>query len=68
MKAEYNVNLLRGNHGIWLFVSKNGKVVFEQAGLKTPDEAMDYAKAVIRAEETKEDQKAEAPEGPSNMD
>lgn len=51
MNAEYTVDLLKGVHGIWLFVKKDGRVVFEQAGLKTVDEAFEYAKAVIKYEE-----------------
>jgi hypothetical protein len=67
MKAEYSVNLLNGNHGVWLFVSKNGKVVLEQAGIKTAGQAIDYAKAVIEEEEKQEAQKAKTPQGPDNL-
>jgi hypothetical protein len=51
MKSEYDINLLQGNHGIWLFVRKNNEVVFEQPGIKTIEEALKYAKAVIEFEE-----------------
>jgi hypothetical protein len=60
MLAEYSVNLLNGNHGIWLFVSKNGKVVIEQAGIKTVAKAMELAAAVITSEENHEAERKEA--------
>ncbi len=51
MKHQYTIALLPGNHGIWLFVRKSGEVVFEQAGIKTIDDAFTFAKAAIEAEE-----------------
>jgi len=51
IKNAYDVALLQGNHGIWLFVRKDDKVVFEQSGIKSVKEALDYARAVIEAEE-----------------
>ena len=70
MRAEYTINLLNADHGIWMFVSKNGKVVSEQAGLKEPKQALVFALAVILSEEKDEEKKQEAktPEAPDNMD
>jgi hypothetical protein len=51
MKNDYDVVLLRGEHGIWLFIHKNTNVIFEQSGIKSLKEAMAYAAAVIEAEE-----------------
>jgi len=70
MKAEYSVNLLNGNHGIWVLVSKNGKVVFEQAGIASPEIALQYALSVISYEEKEETKKLEAKtdQSPDNAD
>ena len=51
MKNQYTINLLKGNHGIWLFVKKDDKHLFEQAGLKTPSEALQFALQIIEQEE-----------------
>lgn len=48
---NYDVALLKGNHGIWLFVKKDGQVIFEQSGIKSVETALQYAKAVIEHEE-----------------
>lgn len=68
MKGEYKITLLNADHGIWMFVSKNDKVVSEQAGLKTPEQALKYALAVILSEEKEEDKKAQTSQAPDNMD
>ena len=60
MKADYTITLLPADHGIWLLVAKRSKVVSEQSGLKTPEQALKYALAVILSEETDEAKKAEA--------
>jgi hypothetical protein len=67
MRAEYSINLLNADHGIWMFVSKNGKVVSEQAGLKTPEQSLKYALAVILSEETDEAKRKEAEEEASRI-
>ena len=50
LKHNYKFEFLQGNHGIWLFVSVDGQVVFEQAGLNLED-AMKYIQAVITKHE-----------------
>lgn len=54
MNKVYTAELLPGNHGIWLFVKQNGIVIFEQAGLKTVEDALDFAKGVILSKESLE--------------
>jgi hypothetical protein len=55
----YSVRLIEGNHGIWCYVfgpSKIGwltDVIMEQSGFKSTSDAMDWAKAIIEAEEKK---------------
>lgn len=51
MKYNYQIDLIIGNHGIWLFVNKNGKLVYEQAGLDNIDNVLARTKAVIEYEE-----------------
>lgn len=70
MKAQYVIDLLNGEHGVWLFISKNGKVVCEQAGIQSPGQAIDFAKAVILSEEKEEAKKQEAGKvlSPDNSD
>jgi hypothetical protein len=36
---HYELQCFPGNHGIWLFVWRDGKVIMEQAGFKTNEEA-----------------------------
>jgi hypothetical protein len=47
IKGEYEISLLQGRYGIWLFVLQDGRVLFERAGIKSLDEALAHAKAVI---------------------
>ena len=47
LKGEYEIVLLQGNHGIWLFVKQYNKLIIEQSGIKTLDDALKFAKAVI---------------------
>ena len=49
IKGQYEIALLQGNHGIWLFVKQDGQVIFEQAGIKSLDTALQYAKSIIEA-------------------
>jgi hypothetical protein len=67
MRAEYSVNLLNDGHGVWLFVSKNGKVVTQRNGIKNPSEALKLATSVIESEETHEAQRKEAEEEASRV-
>ena len=53
IKDEYDIVLLQGNHGIWLFIKKYDVTIFEQSGIKTLDAALAYAKAVIETEDQK---------------
>lgn len=53
IKDEYDVVLLQGNHGIWLFIKKYDVTIFEQAGFKNLDDVFACAKAVIEAEDLK---------------
>lgn len=53
MKHTYKIDLLPGNHGIWAFVSKDLKLVIEQSGFKTVEEALEFAKGIIKSEESK---------------
>lgn len=58
MKYQYEINLLKGDHGIWLFVSNKDKgppgkpqLLFEQAAIKSVEEAFKFAAQVIANEE-----------------
>ena len=33
------LEMLNGNHGVWLFIFENGKLLFEQAGHKNDEAA-----------------------------
>ena len=54
MKKVYDIRLLPGEHGIWLFVSADGILLNEQSSLKTVEQALAYAKGFIEAEEKME--------------
>lgn len=51
LKHHYETSFIKGNHGIWLFIKKDNKTIFEQAGL-TLDEACQWIKQIIHHEET----------------
>jgi hypothetical protein len=55
---QYRISLLKGEHGIWVLVADlnlpgdiKSQVIFEQSGLRTLDEALQYAQAAIQGNE-----------------
>jgi hypothetical protein len=53
MKGTYKITLFNGNHGIWCLVGDDDGTIFEQAGLKSVEEALKYALSAITYEESK---------------
>jgi hypothetical protein len=50
VKRQYKIEFLPGNHGVWLFVSIDDKLAFEQSGL-TLEDAFKFAKQFIESSE-----------------
>jgi transcription elongation factor Elf1 len=51
---HYELVCLPGNHGTWLFVWKDGKVIMEQAGFKTDEEAKAWGEKYIELDKNRE--------------
>lgn len=44
--CSYKIAVVEGNHGGWLFVSRDGKTIYEQSGYRSWDKAISDGKLI----------------------